>query len=330
MTASHARVLIVDDDPVSIMLLDGMLRDDYEISVALSGEQALKRVIAAPPDLILLDVQMDGLDGYDICRHLKQNEHTRDIPVIFVTGRADTEEEIRGLELGAVDYIAKPFHPLIVRVRLKNHLELKRQRDLLNRLSSIDGLTGIANRRYFDRFLAQEWNRTVRGDDEISLMMIDVDHFKKFNDRYGHVAGDDCLKAIARALSGALPRSTDLVARFGGEEFVCVLTSTGAEGAAMVGEKLRNTIASLSIPHADQQPALSITASIGAATARPGADDLLPEHLLRTADRQLYRAKEAGRNQVFCAPCASSSHDHGGRHFPLESPFPPELKRTIA
>lgn len=324
MTVPRARVLIVDDDPVNIMLLDGMLRDDYEISAAVGGEQALKRVAATPPDLILLDVQMDGLDGYDVCRHLKQNEQTRDIPVIFVTSRADTAEEIRGLELGAVDYIAKPFHPLIVRVRLKNHLELKRQRDILNRLSSIDGLTGIANRRYFDRFLAQEWNRTVRGDDEISLLMIDVDHFKKFNDRYGHVAGDDCLKAIARALSAALPRSTDLVARFGGEEFVCVLTSTNLDGAAMVGEKLRHAIASLAIRQADWETAVSITASIGAATARPEGDALLPEHLLRTADRQLYRAKEAGRNQVFCARCSSFPTEFGDRTFPAD------YNRTIA
>ena len=126
MTTPRARLLIVDDDPINIRLLDGMLSDDYDISVALGGEQALKRVATTPPDLILLDVQMVDMDGYEVCRRLKEGEHTRDIPVIFVTANGDANEEIKGLELGAVDYITKPFHPLIVKVRLKNHLELKR------------------------------------------------------------------------------------------------------------------------------------------------------------------------------------------------------------
>lgn len=309
MTTSRARLLIVDDDPINILLLDGMLRDNYDISAALGGEQALKRVVATPPDLILLDIQMEGMDGYEVCRRLKENEHTCDIPIIFVTGNADANEEIRGLELGAVDYITKPFHPLIVQVRLKNHLELKRQRDILNRLSSLDGLTGIANRRYFDRFLVQEWNRTLRSDDEISLVMIDVDHFKLYNDHYGHVAGDDCLKTISRTLAGSLPRSTDLVARFGGEEFVCVLTCTGKHGAANVAEKLRQSVHALEIPHARSEVSPTVTVSIGAATARPSLNELQPENLLHAADKQLYLAKNSGRNRAMCVQCQPPSFD---------------------
>ena len=303
MTLPRARLLIVDDEPINIRMLDAMLRDDYDISAATSGEQALKRAFTTPPDLILLDIQMPTMDGYEVCRRLKDNEHTRDIPIIFVTAKTDTAEEIRGLELGAVDYITKPFHPLIVRIRLKNHLELKQQRDLLNRLSSLDGLTGIANRRFFDRFLAQEWSRAIRSDDEISLIMLDVDHFKNFNDNYGHIAGDDCLRAISRALTEVISRSTDLVARYGGEEFVCVLSSTGLEGASNVAEKLGASTEALAIPHAYSNTSPVVTISVGAATAKPGLTDLLPADLLVGADQQLYLAKESGRDQVRSGPC---------------------------
>ena len=309
MNTPRARLLIVDDDPINLRLLDGMLSDDYDISVALGGEQALKRVAATPPDLILLDIQMAGMDGYEVCKRLKESEHTCVIPVIFVTANGDANEEIKGLELGAVDYITKPFHPLIVKVRLKNHLELKRQRDILNRLSSLDGLTGIANRRFFDKVLVQEWNRTLRSDDEMSLMMIDVDHFKLYNDHYGHIAGDDCLKAISRTLAAALPRSTDLMARFGGEEFVCVLTCTGQQGAANVAEKLRQSVLALGIPHARSEISPTVTVSIGTATARPSINELHPENLLHAADTQLYLAKSSGRNRVMSVLCQPSPID---------------------
>lgn len=303
MNLQRARLLIVDDEAINIRMLDGMLRDNYDISAALGGEQALKRAFATPPDLILLDIQMEGMDGYEVCQRLKENESTRDIPVIFVTSKTDSVEEIKGLELGAVDYITKPFHPLIVRIRLKNHLELKQQRDILNRLSSLDGLTGIANRRYFDKFLAQEWSRTVRSDDEIALVMIDVDHFKAYNDHYGHVAGDDCLKAISRTLNDALQRSTDVVARYGGEEFACVLTSTGLEGAVQVAEKMRAAVLALGIPHAKSDTCGTVSLSFGVSAAKPGLCRMHSSSLLLEADRQLYLAKAGGRNRVMFAEC---------------------------
>ncbi len=306
MTLPRARLLIVDDEPINIHMLDAMLRADYDISAATNGEQALKRALTTPPDLILLDIQMPSMDGYEVCRRLRDNEHTRDIPIIFVTAKTDTSEEIRGLELGAVDYITKPFHPLIVRIRLKNHLELKQQRDLLNRLSSLDGLTGIANRRFFDRFLAQEWSRTIRSNEEISLIMLDVDHFKSYNDNYGHIAGDDCLKAISQALTAVVSRSTDLVARYGGEEFICVLSSTGLDGTANVAEKLRASVEALAIPHAYSDTKPVVTISVGGATAKPGLTELLPADLLVAADQQLYLAKNSGRNQVRSGACQAA------------------------
>lgn len=307
MSGTRARLLIVDDEAINIRMLDGMLRDSYDISVALGGEQALKRVFSAPPDLILLDVQMEGMDGYEVCRRLKANELTRDIPVIFVTTRADAAEEIKGLELGAVDYITKPYRPSIVQIRLRNHLELKRQRDMLGRLSSLDGLTGLANRRHFDAFLAHEWSRVVRSNGEIALVLMDVDHFKNYNDHYGHVAGDDCLKAISRVLSESLTRSTDLVARYGGEEFVGVLTSTGLDGAVRVAERMRAAALALAIPHALSETHEVVTLSFGVAAARPGVREMLPSDLLLAADRLLYLAKKAGRNRVKYAECSERS-----------------------
>ena len=178
---------------------------------------------------------------------------------------------------------------------------------MLNRLSSLDGLTGIANRRLFDTFLVQEWSRTVRSEEEISLAMIDVDHFKRFNDYYGHIAGDDCLKMICRTLADTLPRSTDLVARFGGEEFVCVLTSTGLDGAVTVAEKLRNAVLALSIPHICSETSEWVTVSIGVTTARPASSNVSPDNLLHAADQQLYLAKNSGRNQVKSALCLPTS-----------------------
>lgn len=299
MTESRTKILIVDDERLNIRMLDEILRDEYDISVAVNGEQALKRALAAPPpDMILLDIQMPGMDGYEVCRRLMAHETTRGIPVIFVTSMVDEEDERKGLELGAVDYITKPFRPSIVQARLKNHLELKRQRDLLNRLSSLDGLTGIANRRHFETFIEQEWRRAPRHGLEISLILMDIDHFKKYNDHYGHTAGDDCLKEVARALVDALPRATDLIARYGGEEFVCVLPATDLQGALKVAERLRAAVLSQAIPHAFSGTHDCVTLSLGVACMQPGRGSTTPSDLIVAADRMLYRAKEAGRNRV--------------------------------
>lgn len=210
------KLLIVDDAPINIQLLNDVLKDDVRVFFATNGSDALKIASTTIPDLILLDIMMPEMDGYEVCRKLKTDPLLRDIPVIFITAKSQQEDEATGLELGAVDYITKPFSPGIVRLRVRNHLELKRQRDLLGRLSFLDGLTGLPNRRGFDEFLSREWRRAVRNKSHISIVMIDIDKFKDYNDSYGHLAGDDCLKKVAAILENSLDRAADFVARYGG------------------------------------------------------------------------------------------------------------------
>lgn len=298
MTDRRPRLLIGDDEALNIRILDEMLRDRYDIAVALNGEAVLKRAVATPPDLILLDIEMPDMDGYEVVRRLSENEATQGIPVIFVTSRDDEEDERRGLELGAVDYIIKPFRPPLLLARLRNHLELKRQRDLLNRLSETDGLTGIANRRLFDRVLEREWSRAQRTGGEVALLLMDIDHFKAYNDNYGHTAGDECLKQIARALAGCSRRPGDLVARYGGEEFACILSETDRDGAISLANTIRQAVLDEAIPHAFSKVHDIITLSLGVATIRPSEGRRSASDLIVAADRMLYRAKNNGRNRV--------------------------------
>ena len=292
------QILMVDDSPVNIRMLIDALQSDYELSVATNGPDALEIAGShTPPDLILLDIMMPGMDGYEVCRLLKENEATRNIPIIFVTGKNDDRDETKGLELGAVDYITKPFSIPIVKARIRTHLELKSKRDLLQRLSMTDGLTGIANRRRFDDFLTYEWKRGRRTQIWLSLIMIDIDFFKAFNDHYGHLQGDECLKMVAETLSGLSMRFTDCVARYGGEEFAVILTETPHEGAASLAEKMRAAIETRHIPHAGSSVSDWVTVSVGAASVIP-SNDVSPLSLIQCADKMLYAAKVGGRNRT--------------------------------
>ncbi len=290
-------ILIVDDAPDNIQIINAILEDDYDILFATSGEKAIEIAMSENPDLILLDVMMPNMDGYEVCQELKSYKQFHHIPIIFLTAMSDIEDETKGLELGAIDYITKPFSPAIVEVRIKNHLELKRQRDILENLSSRDGLTGIANRRRFDEFLEQEWQRAKRKNTPLSLLMMDVDHFKQYNDNYGHLAGDDCLKQIASTLESQLKRPTDLVARYGGEEFVSILPDTDNEGALHIAKQFLESISELKIPHSHSSAADHVTISIGVATIKP-SDSVSKEEFINAADSSLYEAKRGGRNQV--------------------------------
>jgi len=291
------RILIVDDEKINCVVLISLL-EDYSTTIALSGEQAIQRALSdQPPDLILLDVIMPGIDGYEVCRVLKENKRTKHIPIIFITVKATEAEEAKGLNLGAVDYISKPFSPSIVLARVSNHLELKRQRDLLERLHITDALTGIANRRRFDLSLEHEWKRAIRMQGCISLIMIDIDFFKQFNDIYGHAAGDDCLQKVARALDKVSEREIDLVARYGGEEFVAVLPGTDIEGAMTVAKTMKDCIIALKIPHQGTSIGEYISISLGV-SSNSNNDIEAPQVLLKKADEALYKAKENGRNQV--------------------------------
>ena len=297
MDKSRHVILIVDDEPLNIELLGQTLSDSAEIIFATRGEEALAIALEQLPDLILLDVLLPDLDGYEVCRRLKAEPKTKSIPVIFVTAMDQEADEARGLEAGAIDYITKPIRPPIVRARVSNHLELKLYRDMLETLSSIDGLTGIANRRRFDEALDREWRRAQRLCAPISLIMMDIDRFKEFNDNYGHVAGDSCLRRLARVFAESMKRPADLVARYGGEEFACILPDTSGEGAEWLASSLRQRVSGLAIPHAFSPAADHVTISAGAATIFPAPDQDAQELILH-ADQALYAAKADGRNRI--------------------------------
>jgi len=295
--AADARILVVDDDPINGEVLSEILNDRYEVLCVDSGAEALLATETFKPDLILLDIVMPGLNGYEVCERLKRNPFTAHIPVIFITALGDIEAETRGLEVGAVDYVTKPISPPVVRVRVRNHIELFRARNELAILAMTDSLTGLANRRRFDQALEAELVRLRRLREKLSLIMLDLDYFKPFNDTYGHVAGDHCLRMAADVLSTLIYRAPDLAARYGGEEFACILPQTDHAGALSVAERIRSGVAALEIPHAASSTATSVTVSIGVVTM-VCRRDTTPNHAIEMADRQLYRAKENGRNQI--------------------------------
>jgi diguanylate cyclase (GGDEF)-like protein len=293
---AQANILVVDDSPENLQVISAVLKQDYRVKVAINGERALALATAAePPDLILLDVMMPGMDGYEVCARLKQNPVTARIPVLFVSSRDDEEDEARGLSLGAIDYIVKPIRPSIVQARVRNHIELKRSRDLLEQLTTQDHLTGISNRRRFDDSLAQEWQRAAREQTPLSLVAIDIDHFKAYNDHYGHPQGDQCLIRVARALATCVTRPTDLVARCGGEEFAGLLPSTDSAGAARLAGQMRAAIEAEGLEHARSPTHPHVTISLGVATVVPQAEESA-QLLVDLADAALYEAKGAGRN----------------------------------
>ncbi|CAK0743299.1 two-component system, chemotaxis family, response regulator WspR [Azospirillaceae bacterium] len=307
---SNGHILIVDDEPINLDILVDIFEDDYEISIAVNGEQALELAHRVRPDLILLDVMMPGINGYEVCTNLKLDSATADIPVIFITGLSEDQAESQGLDVGAVDYVTKPINPKIIRRRVSNHLELKKARDRLAQLSVTDGLTGLANRRCFDQVLESEIQRLRRMNVGcISLIMIDVDHFKKYNDTYGHISGDNCLRTVAGAIQSTVSRTTDLAARYGGEEFACILPATPLAGAEELAERIRLAVLGLNIPHAASTTASMVTVSLGVAVVTGEAVGENLTSVIAAADAMLYRAKNTGRNRVVAsAPDVSSLH----------------------
>jgi diguanylate cyclase (GGDEF)-like protein len=290
-------ILIVDDDLINIEILNAVLEDEYDIIFATNGRQAIELAKKHLPDLVLLDVIMPGMDGYQVCEYLKSDDGTANIPVIFITGLNDMQAEIRGLQVGAIDYVTKPINPPIVQMRVRNHIELQRARNSLKYLAITDGLTDLANRRHFDEVLQNEFNRLSRLHHPLSLIMLDVDFFKKFNDGYGHVVGDNCLKQVAYTIRGSLQRPADFAARYGGEEFACILPNTDLDGALAIAERIRTNIENLDIPHRNSLISDHITVSLGVCTVSSYLETC-PSEVITKADQQLYRAKESGRNQI--------------------------------
>lgn len=305
---SRARILAVDDDPFVIELLQEFLKAHYDLAVASNGEQVIACCRNALPDLVLLDVMLPGMDGYEVCRRLKSEPLTRDVPIIFVTAEDDTDAEIRALEAGAVDFICKPLERGIVLAHVRTHLLLKAQSDQLRNMAMTDVLTGVANRRNVESKLDTEWRRCLRSGEPISVIMIDIDEFKLYNDAYGHHVGDKCLQRIAAALASELRRAGDFVGRYGGEEFICVLADTSLEAAVCRANALGRAVELLAIEHASSATGAVVTISRGVCSTVP-QDSTQLAALLKTADVMLYKAKRSGRN---CTMAGALGQPAGG------------------
>jgi len=295
-----SKILIVDDSSTNIEILTQMLSDLYEVYSSRESGKALKMVKDHKIDLILLDVEMPVMTGYEVCTLLKTDEETRNIPVIFVTGKSDPEDEEKGLGTGAIDYIIKPFSPAIIKSRIRNHINLKNYQDMLSELSNRDGLTGLFNKRRFEEIFQLEWRRAARMKNSLSLLLIDIDFFKKYNDHYGHLDGDNCLKSVASSIDATIHRPGDLAARFGGEEFVCLLPNTDHDGAIQISRQILKNIKKLNLPHVASSVSDRVTISLGACTMNSIDDSISMHDFIDKADKMLYKAKESGRNRI-CA-----------------------------
>ncbi len=341
------RLLIVDDNPDNLDLLEAILLDeDYEVVRAENGEMALQLAQREQPDLVLLDIHMPGLNGYQVCDRLKLDVRCKHIPVIFLSALSEIHDKARAFASGGVDYITKPFQELEVLVRVKTHVTLsKAMRDLaeqnhrlqaeiaersrlerailetnqqLERLAITDELTGLANRRRFNDYLERECQRAAWEKRPVSLVLGDIDYFKRYNDHFGHQAGDECLKAVARAIKQAARRENDLAARYGGEELAVILPNTHLQGAVEVAERVRLAVLQLQIPHPLSEASEWVTLSLGVAELVPNGDAVV-DRLIRLADDGLYLAKSGGRNRVMTRqpPAAPTPSE------PSESAEPP-------
>lgn len=289
-------ILVVDDMTTTLLLLHDLLKDTYEVKIAKSGTKALE-ILESPNDidLILLDIEMPDINGYDVCKRIKNNETIKNIPIIFITGRTSQEDEEYGLNLGAIDYITKPFNKAIVKLRIKNYLDLKIKNDMLEKLSMYDGLTNIRNRRYFDETFEKTFNEIKRDKKSLAVLMIDIDFFKPYNDNYGHGQGDETLRKVAKALEKTIKRASDFVARYGGEEFVILLKDINKDGVEAVANNLLNAVRELKITHEFSKIENYVTVSIGVSYYNSSSDITKLELLLK-ADETLYNVKNSGRN----------------------------------
>lgn len=349
--AEAGDILVVDDNPENLKFLMDLLKSTgYRARPAIDGALALRSVHVRAPALILLDIKMPGMDGFEVCRRLKDDPTSRDIPIIIVTALGDTADKIKAFELGAVDFVTKPLNAEEVLMRVATHLSLalaqkqlqeqnrqlrdaldeadkataalkaaehqlivysqkleelvaERTRELteanakLRELSEHDGLTGVANRRKMDTVWQDQWSRALREDSSLAVLMIDVDHFKRYNDHYGHASGDICLRQVAQTIEAKVRRSSDLVARYGGEEFVVILPCVTEADVRRIAESMRQAVEDLAIVHEHSSAAPVLTVSIGVAYWAPGRSRR-SINLLTEADANLYRAKQMGRNRV--------------------------------
>lgn len=323
-------ILIVDDSPVSLEEIFQFLSNaGFKVVMAEDGESAIAQAQDTNPDVILLDIIMPGIDGFETCRRFKGNPLTQDIPIIFMTALSQTSVVVKGFQLGAVDFIIKPIHQEIILARIISHLtiqklqqslqeqNLKLQREIqqrqkaeaalvkaniqLKNLATSDSLTQVANRRRFDEYLDQAWGISIREAWFISLLMCDVDFFKRYNDNWGHQAGDRCLYQVAQAIKRVIKRPADLVARYGGEEFAVILPHTPEDGAMMVAQLIRSSVRELSLIHPESPVSDYVTLSVGVTSTVPLRDSS-PDILVAAADLAVYQAKELGRDRAVFVP----------------------------
>lgn len=293
------KVLIVDDSLLQATQLKAIIDDEYEVTIAQTAEDGLRRASSEDFSLILLDVVMPEMDGFTLLKKLQEEIITQNVPVILITSLADAVNEQRGLVLGAVDYITKPYIPLIVKARVNTHVKLYQYRRQIEQQSMTDQLTGIANRRRYDSYSVAKWSEAARLQVPFSICMFDIDHFKLYNDTFGHPAGDKVIAAIAKTLSSYLKRSTDFLARYGGEEFVALSMGDSSEKIFEHLKKIRQAVEDLHIPH-NPDASEWVTVSVGGVTVVPSAEGNYA-FFLQLADTMLYDAKRHGRNRVVWA-----------------------------
>ncbi|MCL2577650.1 MAG: diguanylate cyclase [Defluviitaleaceae bacterium] len=294
-------ILIVDDEPMNIVVLTHILKPDYTVHVERDGMSCMEAVYELMPDLIILDILMPTMSGFEVITALKNDAATKDIPVIFITGLNSSKDEEKGLKLGAADYISKPFSPAVVKLRVKHQLQIVNQMRIIYKISITDELTGIGNRRYFYTHLEKEWQRAMRRKDFMSFLILDIDNFKVYNDTYGHLQGDIILKEAAQVIEKSLSRVTDKAARWGGEEFAVILPHTDLDGAKYVAEKIRSAIENHTFS-TDDPKSTRITVSIGINCRIPShTSSYSLKNYVSDADKLLYRAKATGKNKI----CAS-------------------------
>ena len=296
MDNEKPRILIVDDEVFNLQFLTELLGNDYRINAAKNGLKAFELTQRLQPDLIILDVVMPQMDGHKVIKKIKNDPDICHIPVIFLTSLGNAQDEEKGLSLGALDYINKPFHPAIVKARVNNILELVKHRKLVEKISFLDGLTNIPNRRAYDKQFISAWQRACHKGHPLSLGFLDIDYFKNYNDHYGHAAGDLALKRVAQTLEDTIARPTDFAARYGGEEFAFILPGLKQQQAYTLGLAVKNNIEALAIEHQESLVADILTVSIGGATIYPSNDNSLEEFALNV-DNLLYTAKSK-RNHV--------------------------------
>lgn len=294
-------ILIIDDDSTVVIALNRALNKIGRIRFASDAKQAFAMINESHPNLILLDVELPDFSGLEVCSKLKNNLDTENIPVLFITSHTEVGFEEKVFDVGAADYIVKPLNPRVVAARVQTHLDYHRVIRLLEELAHTDGMTGLANRRTFDEGLVMELKRSLRGKEPLTVVLVDIDEFKKYNDYFGHLAGDDCIKKIALSLGSSVRRSTDLVARYGGEEFAFVMPNMNVEDAGQWLAELLKTIEQLAIAHAPNATYEVVTISIGYSTLNPEKESAIDSDdwaIVKAADQALYESKQNGRNCI--------------------------------